>query len=90
MLNKLVNHFSESNDEFIIYLETKLYYEYEVKRGFFYWTVDQIAEHEGTMRTTLTTQIQELKTQIKKERRRKINERLWRCNYEKSLMNTVS
>ena len=68
MLNKLVNHFSESNDEFIIYLETKLYYEYEVKRGFFYWTVDQIAEHEGTMRTTLTTQIQELKTQIKKRR----------------------
>lgn len=68
LLNKLVNHFSESNDEFIIYLETKLYYEYEVKRGFFYWTVDQIAEHEGTMRTTLTTQIQELKTQIKKRR----------------------
>lgn len=67
-MNKLVNHFSESNDEFIIYLETKLYYEYEVKRGFFYWTVDQIAEHEGTMRTTLTTQIQELKTQIKKRR----------------------
>jgi len=68
LLNKLVNHFSESNDEFIIYLETKLYYEYEAKRWFFYWTVDQIAEHEGTMRTTLTTQIQELKTQIKKWR----------------------
>ncbi len=67
-MNKLVNHFSESNDEFIIYLETKRYYEYEAKRWFFDWTVAQIAEHHGTKRTTLTTQMQELKTQIKKWR----------------------
>jgi hypothetical protein len=47
LLNKLVNHFSESNDEFTIYLETKLYYGYEAKRWFFDWTVAQIAEHQG-------------------------------------------
>lgn len=68
MLNKLVNHFSESNDEFIVYLETKLYYESEAKRCFFDWTVAQIAEHEGTCEQPLQHRCRSLKRKSKKWR----------------------